>query len=62
MDTIDFGPTTQTPTRLVQGVRDDQLTDPTPCPDWTVADLVTHIAGLTVEFTGRQGPHARPRG
>ena len=51
MDTIDFGPATRALAALVGGVRDDQLHDPTPCPDWTVADLLRHIGGLTVEFT-----------
>ena len=51
MDTIDFGPATRTLAGLVGGVRDDQLEDPTPCPDWTVADLLRHIGGLTLEFT-----------
>ena len=51
MDTIDFGPATRTMADLVGTVRDDQLDDPTPCPDWTVADLLRHIGGLTVEFT-----------
>jgi uncharacterized protein (TIGR03086 family) len=51
MEPIDFGPATATMRRLVLGTRDDQLTDPTPCPDYTVGDLVQHIGGLTVAFT-----------
>jgi uncharacterized protein (TIGR03086 family) len=51
MDTIDFGPATRTMAGLVGEVRDDQLNDPTPCPDWTLADLLRHIGGLTLEFT-----------
>lgn len=51
METIDFGPTTAALARLVSGVRDEQLADPTPCPAWSVGDLLGHIAGLTVEFT-----------
>ncbi|WP_206053667.1 TIGR03086 family metal-binding protein [Nocardioides iriomotensis] len=49
--TLPFGPATATLARVVTGVRDDQLAGPTPCPDWTVADLVDHIAGLTLAFT-----------
>lgn len=30
---------------LVRGVRDDQWDAPTPCPDWTVRDLINHMAG-----------------
>ena len=33
-------------------VTDEQLTGPTPCTKYTVADLVDHIGGLTVAFTG----------
>ncbi len=31
--------------KLVAAVRDEQWLDPTPCPDWTVRDLVRHIIG-----------------
>ena len=31
--------------RLVAGVRDDQWNLPTPCPDWTVRQLVNHLVG-----------------
>ncbi|GAA3194116.1 TIGR03086 family metal-binding protein [Actinocorallia longicatena] len=31
---------------LLAGVRDDQLTAPTPCADFTVADLIDHVDGL----------------
>jgi len=37
--------------RLVTGVTDDQLTAPTPCPAYSVADLVDHIGGLAFAFT-----------
>lgn len=30
---------------LVAGVRVDQWSDPTPCSDWTVRELVTHLVG-----------------
>jgi uncharacterized protein (TIGR03086 family) len=29
--------------RVVGGVREDQLKDPTPCPDWDVRTLLNHI-------------------
>ncbi len=51
MDLVDFRPTTTTLAALVRGVRDDQLTVRTPCPDYTVADLLDHIGGLSVAFT-----------
>jgi uncharacterized protein (TIGR03086 family) len=52
METFDLGPATTTMSRLVRGVTDDQLTSPTPCPKYTVADLLDHIGGLTMAFTG----------
>ena len=51
MDPLDFAPATTTMARLVTRVRDDQLTARTPCPDYTVADLVDHIGGLAFAFT-----------
>ncbi len=51
MELVDFRPTTTTLAALVRGVRDDQLTARTPCPDYTVADLLDHIGGLSVAFT-----------
>lgn len=40
---FDLGPAAQEMSRLVAGVRDDQLDHPTPCADWTVADLLAHV-------------------
>jgi uncharacterized protein (TIGR03086 family) len=51
MDPIDFAPTTTALGELVRGVRPDQLPLRTPCPDYTVADLLHHVGGLTVAFT-----------
>ena len=48
---IDFGSATRALAQVVAGVRDDQLGAPTPCPAYTVADLLDHIAGLTIGFT-----------
>jgi len=36
---------------LITGVPDDRLGAPTPCPKYTVGDLLDHIGGLTVAFT-----------
>jgi uncharacterized protein (TIGR03086 family) len=58
MELIDFGPATATMRRLVLGTRDDQLGDPTPCTEYTVGDLVDHIGGLTLAFTG--AAHKQP--
>ncbi|WP_243058626.1 TIGR03086 family metal-binding protein [Nocardioides sp. SR21] len=50
METIDFGPATSAVAHLVRGVRDDQLGAPTPCPDYTVGDLLDHLGGLAIAF------------
>ena len=50
MGHVDLRPTTETLAALVRGVRDDQLTGPTPCPDYSVADLLDHIGGLAAAF------------
>jgi uncharacterized protein (TIGR03086 family) len=47
----DLGAAANELTRLVNGVRDDQLGDPTPCPRYTVGDLLQHIRVLAEAFT-----------
>jgi uncharacterized protein (TIGR03086 family) len=51
MSHVDFRPTTAALADLVRGVRDDQLGHPTPCPAYSVGDLVDHIGGLAIAFT-----------
>ncbi|WP_438290929.1 TIGR03086 family metal-binding protein [Streptomyces sp. HUAS TT7] len=46
----DLGPAAAELTRLLEGVRDDQLESPTPCPAYALRDLLSHIAGLSVAF------------
>jgi uncharacterized protein (TIGR03086 family) len=48
--TPDLGPQTAEVARVVAGVRDDQLTDPTPCTGTSVAAMLDHLVGLTVAF------------
>ncbi|MGY1987885.1 TIGR03086 family metal-binding protein [Blastococcus sp. SYSU DS0669] len=48
--TVDLGPTTTELARVVAGVRDDQLGDPTPCPGMPVAGLLDHLLGLALAF------------
>jgi uncharacterized protein (TIGR03086 family) len=64
---LDLEPATSTLARLVNGVRDDQLTAPTPCSKTTLGDLLDHVDGLSLAFTaaalkspegGSQGPSA----
>src|SRR5262245_41061101 len=48
---IDLGPAVSEVTRLVNGVTDDQMDAPTPCPDYSVAALLDHFMGLSLAFT-----------
>jgi uncharacterized protein (TIGR03086 family) len=50
-DTLDLTPAARRMAAVVAGVRDDALTAPTPCSQYTVGDLLDHIGGLTVAFT-----------
>ena len=51
MTGLDLRRAARTTADLVAGVTDDQLAAPTPCPDYTVADLLDHIGGLSMAFT-----------
>jgi uncharacterized protein (TIGR03086 family) len=46
----DLAPQAAEVARIVAGVRDDQLTDPTPCAGTSVAALLDHLVGLTLAF------------
>lgn len=48
---IDIEPTTRMLAELVDGVRDEQLGEPTPCADLTLGDMLDHIDGLALAFT-----------
>lgn len=52
MTTLDLGPATSTLADLVASVSDEQLALPTPCTEYAVGDLVDHVGGLAVAFTG----------
>ncbi len=49
---VDLTPAAQRLADLVAGVRDDLLDAPTPCPAYTVGDLVDHVGGAAIAFTG----------
>ncbi|MFD9486146.1 TIGR03086 family metal-binding protein [Streptomyces sp. NPDC059991] len=46
----DLGPAARAVAGLLDGVRDEQLGAPTPCPKYSVRELLGHIAGLTAAF------------
>ena len=50
-DTVDLLERTTTAAgRVVAGVKTDQLSDPTPCTEWTVRDLLNHMIGCAEMF------------
>ncbi|MEU7906640.1 TIGR03086 family metal-binding protein [Actinoplanes sp. NPDC049118] len=66
---LDFSPPVRQIRALLLGVTDDHLSSPTPCPDWTVGDLLDHLTGLSWAFTqaaqkteapGADSPPPRP--
>lgn len=48
---IDLYPTVRHAAAVVTGVTGDQLALPTPCPRYTVGDLLDHVQGLAQAFT-----------
>ncbi len=67
---LDFDPPVRQLRALLLGVTDEDLTAPTPCPDWTVAALLDHLMGLSWAFAqaarkltdapGTDGPPPQP--
>jgi uncharacterized protein (TIGR03086 family) len=51
MPTTDLGPAADSVAAVLAGISDAQLGDPTPCPKYTVGDLVDHVGGLADAFT-----------
>lgn len=52
MTMTDLGPAADTLCTLIAAVPDSDLGRPTPCTQYTVGDLLHHIAGVTVAFGG----------
>lgn len=48
---FDLGPAAYDLSRLVSGVRDDDLSRITPCADWSVSDLLAHVHVFATVFT-----------
>src|SRR4051794_11752271 len=51
MPTLDLGPAARRMADLVSAVTDDQLGRSTPCPAYTLGDLIDHVGGLALAFT-----------
>ncbi len=56
--TVDMGAAADEVSRIVAGIRDDQLDAPTPCEGTPVAALLDHMVGLTHAF--RRAAEKRP--
>jgi uncharacterized protein (TIGR03086 family) len=52
MHAIDLEPASRRMADLVTSVADDQLGAPTPCAAYSLGDLVDHVGGLSLAFTG----------
>ena len=52
MTLVDLEPASRRLADLVAGVPDDLLDAPTPCPAYTVGDLLDHVGGASLAFTG----------
>src|SRR3954468_22951903 len=59
---IDLAPATRALTDLLQGIRAEQLSAPTPCEQLTVGDLVDHVDGLSMAFTAAARKTVLPDG
>ncbi|MGW2304096.1 TIGR03086 family metal-binding protein [Streptomyces sp. NPDC001809] len=53
--TFDLGPQARIVARLAAGTPDAMLAAPTPCPDYTVRNVLGHLAGLAVAFRDAAG-------
>jgi uncharacterized protein (TIGR03086 family) len=50
MTNVDFGPAAQRLADLIARTTDDELGRPTPCPSYTLGDLIEHVGGMAVAF------------
>ncbi len=39
-------------TKVIENVSRDQLSNPTPCPEWDVKTLINHMIGANIHFAG----------
>jgi uncharacterized protein (TIGR03083 family) len=58
MTMTDLGPATGRLCALIEAVPERDLGRPTPCTEYTVGDILHHIAGVTVAFGALRSRHA----
>jgi uncharacterized protein (TIGR03086 family) len=51
MAVVDLEPAAERMAVLISSVPDERLGGPTPCPEYTVGDLLDHVGSLTLAFT-----------
>lgn len=51
MTVVDLDPAARRMAALIKNIPDALLSGPTPCPAYTLGDLLDHVGGLTVAFT-----------
>lgn len=61
MSNLDLGPAARQLADLVARVTDGELDRPTPCPAYTVGDLVEHAGGLALAFAAAASKDFGPR-
>jgi uncharacterized protein (TIGR03086 family) len=62
MSECDLSPAAARMAELIRNISDDQLTGPTPCPDYSLGDLVDHVGGFAVAFTRAANKEIPPGG
>jgi uncharacterized protein (TIGR03086 family) len=64
MSIVDLGPAARRLGELVARTSDDELSRPTPCPAYTVGDLIEHVGVMALSFAAAArkegGPYAEP--
>ena len=61
MDTVDLEPAAQRLGDLIARVTDDELGQPTPCPAYTLGDLIEHVGGLALAFAAAAAKESSAR-
>ncbi len=51
MSAVDLSAAATTMAALIRNIADDQLQAPTPCPEYSLGDLVDHVGGFALAFT-----------
>ena len=59
---LDIEPATRMLAQVITGVRDDQLSAPTPCEKSNLGDLLDHVDGLSMAFTAAANKTLLPGG